>query len=621
MPFFSDEILDEVRRNNDIVDVISQYATLKRKGRNYFALCPFHNEKSPSFSVSPEKQIFHCFGCGKGGDVIHFIMNIENISFPEAVKELAARAHIQLPTNDDPEESAREALKSKVYKVNEEAAKFYNEQLYNPAIAKEAEDYVKKRKLKNNTLIAFQIGYAADNNELLADLKSKGFGEQEMLASQLIGKNSSGRLYDKFRHRLMFPIKDIRGRTIAFGGRVLDKSLPKYINSPEDIVYSKGRNLFGLNVAKSGISGPLKRILIVEGYMDAISLYQSGITNVVASLGTALTQNQGWLLRKNAEQVILGYDADGAGQNAIMRGIDILKNMGVDIRILQLNGIVPPEVVKANPGKYPKDPDEYVNMYGRDKFLKVMDEAISVVEYKIKVLKRKYNLNNTSDKINFLNDIAKVLASEDNTIEREIYIDKISKTYSISKEAIIGEINKILNRTNTKIQGTKILERPDVVERHETKTNNSDELDDSNINKNILKKEQMAIYLIVNDREISLDRIKKAINLKYIKSKKNKIILEKLFDESSNVDIENILGLFDNQEIINYLSGILAMDFEIDDVNKAISDIENYYNKEVKLARRNEILAKLKDASNLESDEKISLENELNNIIIELAKS
>lgn len=604
MPRYSDEILDEVRRNNDIIDIISQYTTLKRKGRNYFACCPFHNEKTPSFSVSPDKQIFKCFGCGVGGDVVHFLMKIENISFPEAVQELANRAHIQLPTSDDPKENAREALKAKVYKVNDEAALFYHEQLYNSKVAKEAQSYVKMRKMNNNTLKSFMIGYSGDNNELLAHLKEKGFSEEEMLASNLIGKNSSGRLYDKFRHRLMFPIQDVRGRTIAFGGRVLDNSKPKYINSPEDIVYSKGRNLFGLNVARRGQTGLLKRILIVEGYMDAISLYQNGITNVVASLGTALTQGQGWLLRKNAEQVILGYDADGAGQTAIIRGIDILKSMGIDIRILQISGA--------------KDPDEFVVKYGPDKFKKCMDDAISVVEYKIKVLKQKYNLNNTSDKIKFLNEIAKILADEDNTIEREVYIDKIAKTYQISREAILAEINKITNKT-TKVMGARVLERPDEVVQRRSAPNQ--EFDDSKINNNILKKEQMIIYLLVNHRENCYERIKKAVNPKYIKSKKNLMILEKLLlEENKDIDSENIIGLFDDQELIDYLSGILVADFEIEDEERAITDIEHYYLKESRINRRNEILDQLKNKDQMSKEEVINLENELNVIIMELAK-
>ena len=310
---YSDEIIDEVRQSNDIVDIISQYVHLKRSGRNYFGLCPFHNEKSPSFSVSPDKQIFHCFGCGVGGNVYTFLSKIENMSFIEAVQNLAARANVVLPTLENNADSAKEELKAKVYKVNEFTAKFYHENLYKPE-AKMGQEYVKKRKLTNETLKAYRIGFSGKFDKLYKELKKQGFGEQEILESGLVNKNENGKFIDRYRNRLMFPICDERGRVIAFGGRVLDDSKPKYINSPENIVYSKGRHLFGLNVAKK--HGGLIKILIVEGYMDVISLHQRGITNVVAALGTALTQNQGWLLRRSAEQVILGFDSDGARTNS-----------------------------------------------------------------------------------------------------------------------------------------------------------------------------------------------------------------------------------------------------------------------------------------------------------------
>ena len=273
MPRYSDELIEEVRQTNDIVDVISQYVHLKRSGRNYFGLCPFHNEKSPSFSVSPDKQIFHCFGCGVGGNVYTFLMKIEGISFIEAVQSLAERAN-----NVD---TTKEILKSKVLKVNEIAANFYHENLYLPE-SKIAQDYIKKRKLTNETLKAFKIGYSGRFDELYKKLKKEGFEDTEILESGLVNKNDKGQYIDRYRNRLMFPICDARGKVIAFGGRVLDDSKPKYINSPENIAYSKGRNLFGLNVAKK--QGHLKQLLIVEGYMDVISLHQRGITNVVAPL-------------------------------------------------------------------------------------------------------------------------------------------------------------------------------------------------------------------------------------------------------------------------------------------------------------------------------------------------
>ena len=282
MARYSDEVINDVRQSNDIVDVISQYVHLKRSGRNFFGLCPFHNEKSPSFSVSPDKQIFHCFGCGVGGNVFTFLMKIEGISFIEAVQTLAERANIQLPTFENSRDAAREELKSKVYRVNEFTANYYHENLYK-STSKDAQEYIKKRKLTNEILKSFRIGFSGKFDELYRALKKEGFNEPEILESGLVNKNENGTYIDRYRNRLMFPICDARGKVIAFGGRVLDDSKPKYINSPENIVYSKGRNLFGLNVAKKNPETK-KRILIVEGYMDVISLHQRGISNVVAPL-------------------------------------------------------------------------------------------------------------------------------------------------------------------------------------------------------------------------------------------------------------------------------------------------------------------------------------------------
>jgi len=403
MARYSEEILNEVRQANDIVDVISQYVHLKRSGRNYFGLCPFHNEKSPSFSVSPDKQIFHCFGCGVGGNVITFVSQIEGLNFVETVQMLAERANIQLPTLQNNGDTQREILKDKVYKVNEFTAEYYHQNLYKPQ-AKTAQEYVKKRQLTNETLKSFRIGFSGKFDELYQELKKQGFQEQEILESGLVNKNERGQYIDRYRNRLMFPICDARGRVIAFGGRVLDDSKPKYINSPENVVYSKGRHLFGLNVAKKGDT---KKLLIVEGYMDVISLHQRGITNVVAPLGTALTEQQGWLLRKNSEQIILSFDSDDAGIKAKLRAIDILQKMGCDLRVIQLEGA--------------KDPDEYIVKYGNMRFQNAVDKAFSVVEFKVKILKKELNLENTNDKIKFLNEIAKLISKVDNTRKRSLY--------------------------------------------------------------------------------------------------------------------------------------------------------------------------------------------------------
>lgn len=594
MERYNDEILDEIRSRNDIVSTISQYMTLKRKGRNYFGLCPFHNEKSPSFSVSPDKQIFHCFGCGVGGDVINFVKKIENVGFLDSVRLLAEKSGIQLPNDISKAEEENIKLKNRVYKINELAAKFYHENLYKPT-SKIAQDYIKKRKLNNATLKSFLMGYASNSsNELLRYLKEQGFTEEELLASCLIGKSDRG-YYDKFRNRLMIPIRDERGRFIAFGGRVLDDSKPKYINSPENIVYSKGRNLFGLNVAREGVHGPLKRLLIVEGYMDAISLYQRGITNVVASLGTALTDSQGRLLRRNTEQVILGYDADGAGQQAIIRGMEILKSMDIDIRILQISGA--------------KDPDEYVLKFGPEKMLKAMDEAISAIEFKIKVLRANLDLNNVNDKVKFLTEIAKILSNVDNNIEREVYIDRISKVYEISKNAIVSEVDKLLYRS---LAGVTKFEKSNIVLK---------DTQEAKIDVATRKREGMVVYLLVDYTKVAFDKIKNVVDLDLIKSEKNKKIIGILYERIDLNNLpENIISLFEDEDDINYVSGILSYDFEISDVNKAIEDIEKAYYKEKLISLRNELILKLENNNDAEEADKKEIENELTNVILELTK-
>ena len=589
---YSDEIIDEVRQTNDIVDIISQYVHLKRSGRNFFGLCPFHNEKSPSFSVSPDKQIFHCFGCGVGGNVFTFLTKIEGINFIEAVQTLAERSNIQLPTLENRGDSLKEELKAKVYKVNEFAANYYHENLYKPE-SKIAQEYIKKRKLTNETLKSFQIGFSGKFNELYNALKKQGFGEREILESGLVNKNDNGKYIDRYRNRLMFPICDVRGRVIAFGGRVLDDSKPKYINSPENIVYSKGRHLFGLNVAKKS---DVKKILIVEGYMDVISLHQRGVKNVVASLGTAMTQQQGWLLRKSSEQIILSFDSDEAGLSAKMRALDILQNMGCDIRILQMEGA--------------KDPDEYIIKYGSARFQSLIEKALSVVEFKVKILKRNLDLNNTNDKIKFLNEIAKLISKIDNTIEKEVYIERIAKSYNISKEAIYAEVNKLSYAT---AKGQKILEKSKPVISHK-------KVEKNKVSEAIVKKENTILSLLLMGDLNVFQIIKQNIKVEDFKDGLNQQIAKKLYEEfeKGNSNINSILDNLEEEEQ-NRITMIMADDYEIKDVEKAIDDIIQSYEKEKLNERKFEILEEL-EKEDINETQKKEYEKELSNIIIKLAR-
>lgn len=591
---YSDEILNEVRENSDIVEVISQYVHLKRSGRNYFGLCPFHNEKSPSFSVSPDKQIFHCFGCGVGGNVFTFISKIEGIGFKEAIENLADRAGIVLPKSENNEDSKREELKSKVYKVNNFTADYYHKRLYEPK-SKAGQEYVKQRKLTSETLESYNLGFSGNYDELYKVLRKEGFNDEEILESGLVKKNEQGQYVDFYRDRFMIPILDVRNRVIAFGGRVLgDAKRFKYLNSPENIVYSKGKHLFGLNVAKRYEH---KKLLIVEGYMDAISLHQRGITNVVAALGTALTTNQGWLLRKNAEQVILGFDADGAGQNAIMRAMEVMQNMGCDMRVLQMTGA--------------KDPDEFIIKYGSARFQKLMNEAISLLEFRVKVLEQSLDLEVASDKVKFLNEIAKLIAKIDNTIEQEIYIEKLSKGYNISKEAIFGQVNKLQYSNKAKVNNLEKA-KPVVIHKREEKVNN-------NVPDEVVKRENTIISILINNPE-NFQIIKNNMKVEDFKYELNNKIVKALYQELEKEDsnINLVLDKMEDEEIKNHLTAIMAEDYGITDNVKAIEDILKKYEREKLEKRRDELI--LQSSNENDPEKRKNLSKELNDVILKLVK-
>ena len=499
-----------------------------------------------------------------------------------------------MPVLENGEDSKKQQLKEQIYQINKVTAEFYHKNLYLPT-SKAAQEYIKKRKLDNNTLKSFKIGYSGTFNELYNELKKNQFTDEAILASTLVNRTENGKYIDRYRNRLMFPIMDIRDRVIAFGGRVLDDSKPKYINSSENLVYNKGRNLFGLNVAKK--SGNSK-IIIVEGYMDAISLYQRGIQNVVASLGTALTEAQGRLLRRYSQQIIIGYDSDGAGQAATLRGMEILQNLGCDIRVLQLDGDA-------------KDPDEYVVKYGSGRFNTRVEKAISLVEFKVKNLRNNLNIENTSDKIKFLNEIAKLLSKVENKMEREVYIDKISDEYKISKEAIYAEINKMLysGRNNQ-----SPLDIPKATINIKNKKDKKEE------EAKILKRENTIIFLLINREFNAYEKIKDKILPEDIKIERNRKIIKKLYEEyEKGNSINNVLDYFQDEELINHITYIMAYDFEISDANKCIEDILKTYEKEKMIEQKNSIIEKIKN-DKLSQQEITELETELQEIIIKIAK-
>ena len=477
-------------------------------------------------------------------------------------------------------------LKEKVYQINEIAAQYFHENLYKPT-AKPAQEYVKKRRLDNNTLKKFQIGYSGNFDELYRELRKRGFNDEEIFESKLVLMSKNGTPNDAFKKRLMFPIKDVKDRVIAFGGRALDDSKPKYINSPDTICYNKGRNLYALNIAKKTEKD---FIIMVEGYMDAVSLHQRGIDNAVASLGTALTEKQGRLLKRYKSKIIIGYDADGAGQSATMRGLEILQSIGYDIRILQLEGA--------------KDPDEFIIKYGSGKFNLYVQNAISLVEFKVKNLQKTLDINQVNDKIKFLNEVSNILSKVENDIEKEVYIDKISEQYNISKEAIYAQLNKLAYANSA---GAKILERQVAPKPVETKS----KIEESNKNS---AKENLIILLLINEGENVYQKIKDKISPDDFKDERNKKIVKVLYEELEKGDISNVIGLFEkDDELISHITYILSKELDISDVDKAVDDLVNKFLKEKLLEEKNMILKKLV-SGNLSDEETLKIENRLKEI-------
>ncbi|NLP27346.1 MAG: DNA primase [Clostridia bacterium] len=423
-----DEIIQKIKNENDVVDIVSEVVRLKRSGRNYMGLCPFHKEKSPSFSVSSDKQIYKCFGCGEAGNVFTFLMKYRNMDFIEAVKYLADRANITIEYNDD-KTRAYEEQKKRLYKLNVEAARFFYSNLVKK---KKAQEYFTARGISVSTMKRFGLGFAPDSwHSLLDGLKRKGYTELDMLNLGLIIKSEKGNMYDRFRNRIMFPVFDYSGRVIGFGGRVLDDSKPKYLNSPESLIFQKGINLYGLNFALKNKSN--RTFIIVEGYMDCISLHQYGITNVVASLGTALTERQAKLLRRYADKIIMAYDADGAGQAATIRGMEILRKEGLDVRIMSMPS--------------GKDPDEFIRANGKEAFLRIADKAMSLIDYKIKKAAEGVNFNDSQEVIKYIKKATEVLA-ELNPVEKDVYIKRMSQETGVKEQAIYDLLKGQLNNSS-----------------------------------------------------------------------------------------------------------------------------------------------------------------------------
>ncbi len=422
-----DRFLDELLARTDIVDLVSETVRLTKKGNSYWGCCPFHSEKTPSFHVVPDRQMYKCFGCGKGGGAINYVMELENLPFRDAVAVLAQRVGMQVPEFGGSSAGMRER-RDKILEMNRQAARTFHRWLNGPE-GSEGLDYLRRRGLSRATLTNFGLGFAPNRwDGLITELSAQGYDKRDLLDAGLAVSNKDGRIYDRFRNRVMFPIIDVRGNVIGFGGRVMDDATPKYLNSPDTLVYNKSRNVFALNRAKTSKAG---RVILTEGYMDTIALHQAGFDSAVASLGTALTEEHGQLLARYFKEAVIAYDGDGAGVAAAQRAIPLLEKAGLKVKVLRMQGA--------------KDPDEFIKAYGREAFARLLDQSENQVDYRLAQLQRKFDLNDDSQKVAFLQEAAQLISALHSAVEREIYGGHAAQAAGVTPEAMQLEVQRALN--------------------------------------------------------------------------------------------------------------------------------------------------------------------------------
>ena len=582
------DIIEEIKSRCDIANVISSYINIKPSGSNYKGLCPFHGEKTPSFYINTSKQIYKCFGCGEGGDVINFVMRIENLDFMDAVKLLANRCGIEINTHVDESTKERMEKSKKFQDIHVEAARFYFSNLIkskNPGY-----EYLRKRGLDDKIIKKFGLGYSLDSwNSLMNYLISIGYKNEDLIECGLFGyKSETKKIYDKFRNRVMFPIFDYRGNVIGFGGRVLDDSLPKYLNSPDTLIFNKRQNLYGLNFARKEIKD--RSVILVEGYMDLISLYQYGIKNVVATLGTALTDGQGSLIKRYADTVIISYDSDEAGIKATIRAIEILNKLDINVKVLNL--------------KECKDPDEFIRKYGVLEFEKEIQNSTHYIKYKIDNLKRNFNIQKDEERVKFAKEASKIIKEIKSPVEVDYYTKYLSEQIDISVESIKKEVygkyyngNQNKNNKNNKYiykKEEKIIEKPKAIEKGKL-------LVEENLIKIMLdSKKHREIILLKISEEDFLEKDSKEIVNWLIKNKDlDKITIDKI--KSLNISEEYIKGLesisLDNLDLNNIKN--------IDEIIKNIR--KNSLNEKINMLLKEQIdIEKNKDVKDVkEVDSKI----------------
>ena len=522
------DIVEEVKNRCDIANVISEYMPIKQSGSNYKGLCPFHGEKTPSFHISSSKQIYKCFGCGEGGDVINFVMKMENLDFIDAVKLLANKCGIEINTNMNEEDKLRMEKSKKYQDIHLEAARFYFANLLkgkNPGY-----DYLRKRGLDDKTIKKFGLGYSQKSwNELMDYLLSKGYDKQDLVQCGLVNHKAEGnKYYDRFRNRVMFPIFDYRGNVIGFGGRVLDDSLPKYLNSPDSLIFNKRYNLYGLNFSRKNIVD--RTIILVEGYMDLISLFQYGVRNVVATLGTALTEQQGNLIKRYADTAIISYDSDEAGVKATLRAIEILSKIGINVKVINLKDC--------------KDPDEFVRKYGLEEYKKAIGDSTHYIKFRIDHLRKSFNLEKDEERVKFAKEASKIIKELKSPVEVDYYTNYIAKQINISTESIKKEVygkdyNKVYNKQNNKYTNKKVekvIEKPKAIKKGK-------ELVEETLIKLLLenKKIREITLLKVEESDFLLNESKEILNYIIKNRDLDKITIDKI--KSLNISEEYLKDL------------------------------------------------------------------------------
>lgn len=593
---YPQELIDEIRTQNDIVSVISEYIALKPKGSSYFGLCPFHNESTPSFSVSADKQFYYCFGCGESGNVYSFIMRMENCDFPEAVKRLADRAHISLPEPEYSAEAARaERLKQQIYEMHRAAGRYYYAALHSRN-GERALKYLNERGVKEEIQKRFGIGYAPSGRDHLCRyLKEKGFSTDAMIKSGLVMVSKDGKgLYDRFFNRLMFPIFDLQGRPIAFGGRVIDKGEPKYLNSPETVVFNKSRTLYGMNFAKAARK---KEIILVEGYMDMISIYQAGFPNVVAGLGTAFNNDHARTLRKLADSVILLYDSDEAGTRAALRAIPVLVNNGFDVKVTQVKGA--------------KDADEFIKKYGAEAFGKLIVDAVSHITFRIGCAGKNYNLENADHRVRFAEEAAKILADVANDIERDVYTKETAAVCGIDEAALRSRISRIRDASESEFLMEAEKKRKRVYSDKESR----------DIRPKGITEAQKTILSMAVDNDKVLKAVFSVLKPEEFEDGVYRTLAERIYNDSvggrKSVPAD-LVSCFENIEDQNTAAAVFAVKNDIDNVSK----LEKAVTENVRLIKKNYTDSLLAKASTAEEVKRlIDVKRKLDELYITISDS